>query len=125
MKGLALLRGTLWVTAAFNLFAAALLANPQLGERLVGLPPPASNFHAWMLAAFVGVFGFVYSWMARAPQISRPLLAVACFGKFAAFAVTTICLLRQEIPLSAAAPGFADFAFAVVFLRALVSGQGA
>jgi hypothetical protein len=110
------MRNTLWIGAAFNLVAAFMLFFPETLGRIAALPADGSRFYAWMLGALIGIFGFVYAWLARSPRIDRPLIVVAMLGKFAVVVVTCVTLVAGEIAMPTLGPAFGDLIFGLIFL---------
>ncbi|MEB3293440.1 MAG: hypothetical protein VKJ24_09780 [Synechococcales bacterium] len=110
------MRGVLWLGAFFNFSAALMLAFPQSLGRVIGLPTPGSMFYPWMLALLIGIFAGVYAWLARRPQIDRPLVVVAAIGKVGVFMVAMMSWLLGEIPGRGLMPAVGDLIFAAVFL---------
>jgi hypothetical protein len=107
-----IMRGALWIGGIYNLAAALAFAFPGSLGRLAGLPAPGSLFYAWMLA----LFGGAYLWLARRPQIDRPLVGLAVIGKLSVFALAVVCWTLGEIPARVVVPAVGDLVFALVFL---------
>lgn len=109
------MRAALWIGAAFNFGAAAMVAFPDTVGSFSGLPGTGPLFYRWMLVLFVALFGGAYAWLALQPEISRPLVALAALGKTGVFMVAVVCLLLGDIPLQSLPPAVCDLAFALVF----------
>ena len=67
MNATAILRAALWLTAVWNIGAAAAFVAPERLGALLGLPGGSSPFYTLLLAYVIGVFGVVYAWLARRP----------------------------------------------------------
>ena len=61
--------------------------------RLAGLPAPVPPIYSVLLVMFVLLFAGSYAWLARQPEIDRPLVALAGIGKAGAFAAVLGCWL--------------------------------
>jgi hypothetical protein len=109
------MRAVLWIGAAFNFGAAAMLAFPDTVGAFFGFPDSGPLFYRWLLVLFVALFGGAYAWLALQPQISRPLVALAALGKTGVFIVAVVCWLLGDIPLPSLLPAVGDLAFAMVF----------
>jgi hypothetical protein len=111
----AVMRAVLWIGAAFNFGAAAMLAFPDTVGSFSGLPDTGPLLYRWLLVLFVALFGGAYAWLALQPEISRPLVALAALGKTGVFIVSVVCWLLGDIPLQSLPPAVCDLAFALVF----------
>jgi hypothetical protein len=109
------MRAVLWIGAAFNFGAAAMLAFPDTVGSFSGLPGTGPLFYRWLLALFVALFGGAYAWLALQTQISRPLVALAALCKTGVFIVSVVCWLLGDIPLQSLPPAVCDLVFALVF----------
>jgi hypothetical protein len=109
------MRPVLWIGAAFNFGAAAMVAFPDTVGSFSGLPGTGPLFYRWLLVLFVALFGGAYAWLALQPHISRPLVAMAALGKTGVFMVAVACWLLGDIPLQSLPPAVCDLAFAMVF----------
>jgi hypothetical protein len=110
-----LLRRALWASAFFNLGGALLFLFPTSLGRLAGFPAPVPAVYTVFLAFFVALFGGAYAWLARQPQIDRPLVALSAFGKAGAFVVVLACWLVGEVPGRSVLVTTGDLAFAAIF----------
>lgn len=110
------IRRTLVVGAIFNLAAAAMVLSPSSLGRFADLPLTAPRFYSWLLALFIVLFGCVYAWLSRRPEIDRPLVVLAVFGKCGVFLVALACLLLGDISAKAFAPAVGDLVFGLIFL---------
>lgn len=92
------MRIILWASVVLNAIGAALFAFPTapLGA-LLGLPDPAARLYNTLCALFVALFGGAYVWLARQPQINRPLVAFAALTKASVFGVFLIFWLRDVV----------------------------
>jgi len=109
-------RRALWASAVFNVFGALLFAFPgSLPGRLAGLPADAPAVYRALVALFVLLFGGSYAWLARAPRIDRPLLALGAIGKAAAFFTVALLWMAGAAPARSVGAIFGDLAFAAVF----------
>ncbi len=88
MKRDRLMRRALRISVIYNFAAALLFAFPSssLG-RLAGLPPGVPALYRMLLGFFVVLFGGAYAWLARQPELDRPLVGFAAIGKAGAFAI--------------------------------------
>lgn len=111
-----IMRRALVFGGLFNLAAAVPVALPHTVGTLLGLRPPGTLFHAWVLAFFIAVFGLVYLWLARRPRIDLPLVVVAAIGKLGIFVISAACWMLGDISGRAMVPAVGDLAFALVFL---------
>jgi hypothetical protein len=109
------MRKVLWLGVLFNSFVALMLMFPSSLGKLAALPAVGSVFYLWMLTFFVVLFSATYAWLALERTISRPVVALAAFGKTGAFVVALVCLLRGEIQLRAFSVSIGDLAFALYF----------
>ena len=110
------MRLILGVGAAFNAFAAAMIALPGSLGALAALPTGGSLFYRWLLVLFVALFGRAYGWLALQPVIVRPLVGLAAIGKIGVFIVAIACWSSGEIPATTLPPAVGDLAFAGVFV---------
>lgn len=124
MNRTSVMRRVLWLGGFFNFGAALMLTFPASIGQLAGLPPPGSVFYCWTLALLVALFGGVYIWLARQPQIDRPLVAVAIIGKVGVFAVGIAAWLVGATPGRAVLPAIGDLIFACLFLWWLTGESG-
>ncbi|MGH8107409.1 MAG: hypothetical protein ACREO1_01650 [Arenimonas sp.] len=108
-------RSVLWVGVAFNALVALMLMFPATLGALAALPPIGSDFYRWMLSYFVVLFSATYAWLALAPTISQPVVALAAIGKAGSFMIALVCLYRADIQLKTFAISVADLAFAIYF----------
>jgi hypothetical protein len=108
------IRKVLWIGVPFNVLVAAMLVFPEATGAL--LPPLHVEFYRWMLVCFVLIFGATYAWLALQPTIPHPLVGLAALGKIGVFAVSLLCLVREEIELRTFLVSLGDLAFAVYFL---------
>jgi len=119
------MRKVLWLGVAFNTFVALMLMYPSTLGALAALPPVDSVFYRWMLTFFVVLFAATYAWLALEPSISRPVVALAAFGKTGVFVVALSCLLIGEIQPRSFLVSIGDLAFAIYFFLWLRSTAAA
>lgn len=121
----AAVRLSLWLAFPFNLLAAAILAVPssQLGQ-LMGLPASVSPLYSAMLAFFIALFGCVYAWLARLPDIDRPLLGLGSIGKFGAFLIVFSLWLSGAVSGLVVVVAVGDLAFACLWFGWLRTSGG-
>ena len=82
------MRRALSISVVYNLGGALLFAFPSsLVGRLAGLPVLVAPIYSTLLAFFVTLFAGAYAWLARQPNIDRPLVAFSAIGKAGAFSV--------------------------------------
>ena len=118
-----MIRIVLWVGVAFNALVATMLMLPATLGVPVALPPIDSDFYRWMLSYFVVLFCATYAWLALAPTISRPVVALAAIGKTGSFVIALICLARSDIQLETFFISVGDLAFAMYFFLWLRRGD--
>jgi hypothetical protein len=109
------MRTALWATAFFNAGACIMFFFPASLGQILGLPLPAPPLYVWFDALVIGIFAGVYAWLARRPEIDRPLVVVAAIGKAGFFAIVLLCWLRSEVPLRAPVLALGDLIFAAIF----------
>lgn len=108
-----------YLAAAFNAFAALMLAFPASIGAFTGLPPEGPLIYRWVMVMFVALFGAAYAWMARQESLCRPLLTLAALAKTSVFIVAMVCWQLGDIPAKALPPAVIDLIFALVFFRLL------
>lgn len=119
------MRRALRATSVFNLGGALLFAFPASLGQLAHLPVPVPHIYSASLAVLVALFGGTYAWLARQPQIDRPLVVFAALGKASFFAVVLACWLLGEAPALGVVAASGDLAFAAVFAWWLLGQAGA
>lgn len=117
------MRITLYLAAAFNAFAALMLAFPGSIGAFTGLPADGPLVYRWMMVLFVALFGVAYAWMGHQGKISRPLLTTAAAAKTGVFVLSIVCWQLGDIPAKALPPGFIDLFFAIAFFRLLLKAD--
>jgi hypothetical protein len=112
------MRRALWLSVAYNFGGALLFAFPSspLGQ-LAGLPMSVPPIYCALLAFFVVLFGGTYAWLARQPNIDRPLVAFAAVGKAGAFGVILAFWLLGEAPGRGVLAATGDLVLAGIFVR--------
>lgn len=111
-----MIRSALWATVALNLLGVAAFGPAALGLPAPLLPIPVPRFYAAQVAVTIAIFGGVYAWLARRPEIDRPLLMVGALGKLCFFALFVAYWVVGDIPLRAVLQATPDLAFAAIFL---------
>ncbi len=124
MSRVDLVRASLWISFAFNLFAAYIFADPSsaIGAWL-DLPADTHPLYRALAAYLIAAFGLSYGWLARQEDPHQPLLAFGAFGKAGVFAVAT--LLWWNDAASGLVVGLAsgDLALALFWFWALLVAQ--
>jgi hypothetical protein len=110
------LRKALRTTAVFNVVAAAMVAFPSSLGQAVGLPLPVPRLYTTLLCSFVVLFGGVYAWLARSPEIDRPLVVLGAVGKISVFAIVAAFWFAGNAPGMLVLLASGDLAFATIFL---------
>lgn len=116
-------RIVLKIGAAFNFFAAVMVAFPMSLGKIVGLPEPGSLFYPWMLSLAIALYGAIYYWLSVSQVINRAILIFATIGKFGVFLISVSCMLAGEIEAMAVGPAIIDLAFGLIFMVWLVSNR--
>jgi hypothetical protein len=75
--------GALWTAAVLNLVGVLVFAPAALGFAPDLLPIRAPRFYAAQVGFTIALFGGLYAWLARQPQIDRALVAVGAWGSWA------------------------------------------
>ena len=119
-----LMRRALWASVPYNVGGALLFLFPASLGRLAGMPGPVPTLYAASLATLVALFAGTYAWLARQPQIDRPMVAFCAIGKAAFFTVLLVCWLLGEAPGRGVLAALGDLGLAVVFAWWLVSRDG-
>lgn len=110
-----LMRRALWASVPYNAGGALLFLFPASLGQLAGLPGPVPHVYTASLAVLVALFGGTYAWLARQPQIDRPMVAFCALGKAGVFTVLLVCWLLGEAPGRGVIAALGDLGFAVVF----------
>ena len=111
------LRTTLWLSTVFNLGAALIFLLPQTAVgQLLGLPPSPSPVYMALGAYFVALFGISYGWLARQPEINKPLLMMGIVGKMGVFVIALFLLIRGDINVLLFLVACIDLTFASLWL---------
>jgi hypothetical protein len=119
-----ILRGALWASFAYNLGGAFLFAFPSTAlGRFAGMPAAVPLAYRSLLAFFVLLFGGTYAWLARQPNIVRPLVGLAAVGKAGAFMVLCVCWILGEAPGRGVVIAIGDLIFASIFAWWLLADQ--
>ena len=112
---LRLLRWSLTAGAVYDLvFAALLLAAPELPERLLGIPGPGQPVYLWLLAVLLGMLAAFYGLAAFDPVSYKGNILVAIAGRAAAAVVLAAFALDDPALRGLHAVAAADAAFAAV-----------
>ena len=109
------MRRALWASVPYNAGGALLFLFPASLGQLAGLPGPVPHVYTASLAVLVALFAGAYAWLARQPQIDRPMVALCALGKAAFFTVLLICWLRGEAPGRGVIAALGDLGLAAVF----------
>jgi hypothetical protein len=111
-----LMRRALKISVIYNFAAALLFAFPSssLG-RLAGLPPGVPALYRMLLGFFVVLFGGAYAWLARQPDIDRPLVGFAAIGKAGAFGIILTLWLAGRSPARGVLAASGDLVLAGIF----------
>ncbi len=92
-----IVRSTLWLSVAFNFFAAYSMAFPSsYSGQLLDLPQNVPVLYAALLSAVVAFFGFVYAWLAWQPTFEKHLLFLGASGKLVFFSVAFLAWLLGD-----------------------------
>ena len=91
-------RASLWITAPFNLVAGFIFAFPAswLGQ-LISFPADVHPFFAYFSGAMVALFGLMYIWLARQPEIVKPILFFGASGKTLAAIIAIGLFASQQL----------------------------
>jgi hypothetical protein len=82
---LRLLRASLVAGALYDLaFAGALVLEPELPARLLGVPLPGEPFYLWILAVLITMVAALYLFAAEDPRRYSAVVLVAALGRCAA-----------------------------------------
>ena len=109
------MRRALWASVPYNAGGALLFLFPASLGRLAGLPLPAPHVYTATLAVLVALFGGTYAWLARSPEINRPMVVFCALGKAGFFAVVLVCWLLGEAPGLGVVGALGDLTFAGIF----------
>jgi len=115
------LRRALSASVFFNLGGALAFAFPGSVGRLVGLPAPVPPLYAFSMAFLVALFAGTYAWLARQPEIDRPMVAFFALGKAGFFLVTFACWLGGAASTLFVLAATGDLVFAVIFAWCLLA----
>jgi hypothetical protein len=119
-----LIRRALAASAVFNLGGAVLFAFPDSPTgRLAGLSGAVPGVYSAMVAWFVLLFAGAYAWLARQPEIDRPLVALGAIGKAGAFSIFAACWILGQLSGRAALAGTGDLIFAAIFAWWLIGSR--
>jgi uncharacterized membrane protein YozB (DUF420 family) len=117
-----LIRKVLWTTVFCNVLAASAFAFPASLGQLAGLPVPVAPIYSMLLTFFVLLFAAAYAWLARQPQIDRPMLAMSAAGKAGVFFIAVALWMVGEGPGLLIPGAVGDFVFAALFVWWLRGG---
>ena len=115
------MRRALNASVFFNIGGALLFAFPESIGQLAGLPVPVPRVYGLTIAMLVALFAATYGWLARQPQIDRPLVAMLAIGKAGFFFVVSCCWLAGDLSALALGGAFGDLVFAIIFTRWLLA----
>lgn len=119
-----LMRGALWFSAALNAAGVFMFGAAAIGAETTMLPIPVPRFYAAQLAFVIANFGVAYAWLARRPQIDRPLVALGAVGKAGFFLVYALYWLAGDLPGAAVLTATPDLVLALIFAWWLAGGRG-
>lgn len=110
------LRIALWVTAFANVAVGLSFAAPAsaLGP-VVGLPAEVPALYRLLLGWTIALFGLMYGWLARQPEILRAAVAFGAIGKAGVGVIVVVLFARGAIPAPLAALISGDIGFALLF----------
>lgn len=109
-------RNTLWISFPFNLIAAGAVLWPHsLPGQLFGIPTDAPLAVAVLLAWLIGLFGFVYAWLARQAVMNRGMLGAASVAKAGVFFIMLALWLMNEASGRMLIASFGDLALAMLW----------
>lgn len=115
------MRRTLQVTTYLNFAAALAFAFPGSLGQIMALPVPVPRLYSIFIALLVALFGATYGWLARQPQIDRPLVAFSALGKSTFFLVVLLCWILGDVPGRSVIAAAGDLVFAGIFVWWLLS----
>jgi hypothetical protein len=119
------MRGALWAAVLLNVAGLAVFIPPALGFAPEMLPIPGPPFYAAQVALTIALFGGVYAWLARQPQINRPLVLVGALGKLGFFLLAVAYWMSGDLPPSAVPKATPDLILALIFFWWLRTGRSA
>jgi hypothetical protein len=120
-----LIRRALWASVPYNAGGALLFLFPASLGQLAGLPGPVPHVYTASLAVLVALFAGAYAWLARQPQIDRPMVALCALGKAGFFTTLLVCGLLGEAPGRGVVAALGDLGLAVVFAWWLLGDRAA
>lgn len=110
------MRRALGISVIYNFAAAFLFAFPSSSPgHFAGLPPVVPDLYRMLLGFFVVLFGGAYAWLARQPNIDRPLVAFATIGKAGAFGIILALWLVGRSPGRGVLAAIGDLVLAGIF----------
>jgi hypothetical protein len=111
-----LMRRALEISVLYNFAGAFLFAFPSsaLGY-FAGMPRAVPDVYRLLMGFFVALFGGTYAWLARQPEIDRPLVAFATIGKAGAFATILALWLAGRGPGRGVIAALGDLLLAGIF----------
>ena len=110
------IRAALWASVPLNALGVAVFLPEALGRPSALLPVHLPRFYAAQIMLIIGLFGFVYGWLARQPRIDRPLVVVGALGKLGFFLLFVLYAAAGDLPWSAAAQASPDLILATAYL---------
>jgi hypothetical protein len=119
-----ILRGSLWVAAAFNLGGAALFAFPESSlSQMAGFPVDVPVVYRAFVAFFVLLFAGAYIWQAIHRPIVKPLVVFGAIGKAGAFSLAIILSLANLVSAPGLLVASGDLVLAVIFMLCVGARQ--
>ena len=113
------LRTALWISVVYNTIGTwALLAPDSWAGRMAATPAGVPFLYRAELAWVVALFGLVYLWLARRPELDDaviPVLALGAVGKAGFFAIYVLAWVRGELPGTSVVSAMGDLVLAAVF----------
>ena len=124
MNSQSLVRTTLWLSFIYNVGGAYLLAFPSsyIGQILV-LPQRVPPLYAGLLSFAILMFGIIYAWLARQPDIDQHLLFVGGAGKLCIFLIIAATWLQGNVSGKFAILATGDLLFGSLWLWWLYSNR--
>jgi len=119
-----IVRTTLKLSVALNFVGAYLLAFPSSSSgKLVGLPQDAPLLYSSLLSFVVLLFGGIYAWLSRQPNVFQPLLFVGGLGKICFFLIGVYLWFLGDTSGEFTVILIGDFIFGSIWLLALYSNR--
>ena len=124
MNSESIVRLTLKMSVILNFVGAYLLAFPSsFFGNLVNLPQEVPLLYSSLLSFVVILFGLIYAWLSRQPNVFQPLLFVGGAGKICFFLIGVCLLLFNRVSVEFTAILIGDLIFGSIWLYALYSNR--